>query len=82
MMRCQNGLRLSRLAPLLIVVRMNEPISGPWIDADRAEQAGAADHRRGDRLQFPAVALGRIADADAHGEQNADEARRRIAETM
>ena len=28
-MRCQNGLRLSRLAPLLIVVRMNEPISGP-----------------------------------------------------
>ena len=31
MMRCQNGLTFSRFAPLLIVVSMNEPISGPWM---------------------------------------------------
>ena len=28
-MRCQNGLRFSRFAPLLNVVRMKEPIRGP-----------------------------------------------------
>src|SRR5580658_5151904 len=45
----------------------------PLHRADRAEKAGPADDRRGDRLQFPALALGRIANADAHGEQNTDE---------
>ena len=41
--------------------------------ADGAEKAGATDDGRGDRLQFPSFRLGRIADADARGEQNADE---------
>jgi len=41
--------------------------------ADGAEKAGATDDGGGDRLQFPSFRLGRIADADARGEQNADE---------
>ena len=41
--------------------------------ADRAEQAGAADDGRGDGLQFPAFGLRGVADADARGQQDADE---------
>jgi hypothetical protein len=32
MIRCQNAFTFSRLAPLVIVVRMKEPSKGPWIE--------------------------------------------------
>ncbi len=38
--------------------------------ADGAEEAGATDHGRGDRLQFPAFRLSRVADADTRCQQD------------
>ena len=53
--------------------RQNEGTEQRSVDrADGAEKAGATDDRGGDRLQFPSFRLGRIADADSRGEQNAD----------
>ena len=73
MMSCQNEFTFIRLAPLRMVARMNAPSSGPVDGADRAEQAGAADHRRGDRLQLPAYRPGGVADAGARGQHDADD---------
>ena len=41
--------------------------------ANRAKEACATDHRRSDRLQFPALRLRRVADSNAGGEQDAHE---------
>ena len=73
MIRCQNGLRLSRFAPLLIVVRMNEPISGPCTEPTAPNRLVPPMTEEAIACSSQPFGLRRVADADPHGEQDAAE---------
>ena len=68
------------LVPLFILMRLLGLINTPgsliltYMDgSDGTEQRRAADHRRRDGLELPAIGLRGIADADAGREKHADE---------
>ena len=55
----------------------NAPASVPQIEPRPAEQAGAADHDGGDRVELVELAGARIAGVEARGDEHAGEPGRR-----
>ena len=73
---CQKDGTFISVRPFCSPPRVSAPISEPSGFADAAEQTGAADHRRADRLQFEAAAADRLGRTDAGDQHEAGDARK------
>ena len=67
---------------MLIVVRMNDPMSGPCTEPTAPKRLVPPITDDAIACNSQPLALGRIADADAHGEQNADEGRAKARDNI